>query len=105
MFEQIINPNSSSLTEEIRDAVNKLDAGKATYIKFNDVYFMLIKSNSPVENPDLSEEGKRDGILYDMKNKEFENKIEESVNGINFNINYNAVNQFNPLMFSKLVTA
>ncbi len=105
LVEQIINPNSSSLTEEIRDAVNKLDAGKATYIKFNDVYFMLIKSNSPVENPDLSEEGKRDGILYDMKNKEFENKIEESVNGINFNINYNAVNQFNPLMFSKLVTA
>ena len=105
LVEQIINPNSSSLTEEIRDAVSKLDAGKATYIKFNDVYFMLIKSNSPVENPDLSEEGKRDGILYDMKNKEFENKIEESVKGINFNINYNAVNQFNPLMFSKLVTA
>lgn len=102
---QVINPNSSSLTEEIRDAVNKLESGKATYIKFNDVYFMLIKSSDPIENPDLNEEGKRDGILYDMKNKEFESKIEETVNGINFNINYNAINQFNPLMFNKLVTA
>lgn len=105
LFEQIINPNSSSLTTEISDAVNKLDAGKSTYIKFNDVYFMLIKSSNPVENPDLSEESKRDSILYDMKNKEFENKIEETVNSINFSINYNAVNQFNPVMFNKLVTA
>lgn len=105
LVEQIINPNSSSLTTEISDAVNKLDAGKSTYIKFNDVYFMLIKSSNPVENPDLSEESKRDSILYDMKNKEFENKIEETVNSINFSINYNAVNQFNPVMFNKLVTA
>ena len=105
LVEQIINPNSSLLTTEISDAVNKLDAGKSTYIKFNDVYFMLIKSSNPVENPDLSEESKRDSILYDMKNKEFENKIEETVNSINFSINYNAVNQFNPVMFNKLVTA
>ena len=105
LVEQIINPKSSSLTTEISDAVNKLDAGKSTYIKFNDVYFMLIKSSNPVENPDLSEESKRDSILYDMKNKEFENKIEETVNSINFSINYNAVNQFNPVMFNKLVTA
>ena len=105
LVEQIINPNSSSLTTEISDAVNKLDAGKSTYIKFNDVYFMLIKSSNPVENTDLSEESKRDSILYDMKNKEFENKIEETVNSINFSINYNAVNQFNPVMFNKLVTA
>ena len=66
---------------------------------------MLIKPNEPLKDLDLSEEGKRDEILSSMKNTEFENKIEETVNGINFNINYNAINQFNPLMFSKLITA
>lgn len=105
LTEQIINPNSSSLTTEISDAINKLEAGKASYIKFNDVYLMLIKPNEPLKDLDLSEEGKRDEILSSMKNTEFENKIEETVNGINFNINYNAINQFNPLMFSKLITA
>lgn len=103
--EQIINPNSSSLSSEISDAVKSLDPGKATYIKFNDIFFLLIKTTDSVEDPDLSDETKRNNILYDMKNDELESQIQETINNTNFSINYNAVNQFNPLMFSKLISA
>lgn len=105
LIEQVINPNLSSLATEVSEAVKKLDAGKATYIKFNDVYLLLFKSASPVENPDLSKESERDNILYDMKNDEFESKIDEFISSINFNVNYNAINQYNPLMFNKLINA
>lgn len=133
---QVINQNSSSLSPEVIEAVKKLDAGKATYVKFNDVYLLLIKSSKPVEVPDFNKKSEpenkesteknesdtenkdsteknnendgndeRKNVLYDMKYKEFEQKIKDKTNSLNYNINYNAVNQYNPLMFNKLISA
>lgn len=105
LVEQIINPKSPGLTSEISNAIKNLEAGKATYIKFNDIYFLLIRSNSPVENPDLNDENKRKDLLNDMKYEEFEKQLDEDLNGLNFEINYVAVNQYNPIMFRNLVSA
>lgn len=51
-----------------------------------------------------SQTSKRDEILYEMKQSELEEKINLKLSSMSFNINYNAVNQFNPLMF-KLISA
>lgn len=105
LVSQVINQNSTSLSSEVSDAVKKLEPGKATYIKFNDVYLLLIKSSTPTENPDLGKDDERKNILYDMKYNDFEQKLKDKVSETKYDINYTAVNQYNPLMFSKLVTA
>ena len=70
------------------------------------------KNESDTENKDNTEKNnendgndERKNVLYDMKYKEFEQKIKDKTNSLNYNINYNAVNQYNPLMFNKLISA
>ena len=105
LVEQVINPNSETMVPEVSDAIKALSPGKASYIKFNDIYLLLIKSSDATKDPDLGNETERNNILVDMKHKDFEDKINETINSINFKINYNAVNQYNPLMFTHLINA
>lgn len=105
LVEQVTNPNSEAIVSEVSEAIKALSPGKASYIKFNDIYLLLIKSSAATKEPDLENETERNNILLDMKNKDFENKIKETINSINFKINYNALNQYNPLMFTHLISA
>ncbi len=135
LIEQIINPNSPTLAAEIAEKIKTLEKGKASMVTFNNVYFFIYNGGAPSEDIDFSkessseqnqkstdsnqdanseqnqesegagQESQRDTILSEMKQAEFEDKVKQKLDSLGFNINYNAVNQFNPLMFNKLVNA
>lgn len=135
LIEQIINPNSPTLAAEIAEKIKTLEKGKADMVTFNNVYFLIFNGGAPTEDIDFSkeaaseqkpestdsnqdanseqnqesegagQESQRDTILSEMKHAEFEDKIKQKLDSLGFSINYNAVNQFNPLMFNKLVNA
>ena len=62
-------------------------------------------SEQEQESDESGKNSKRDNILSEMKRTEFEEKIKQKLDSLSFTINYNALNQFNPLMFNKLVNA
>lgn len=102
--DQMVNPKSNDLPKEIVDAVSGLEKGKSTYVKYNDIYLFLYRNpttESNVELPDLNNETDRDKLLSEYKGEEFNNKIEETKNGMNVKTNTNAINKFDIAMFSK----
>lgn len=135
LVEQIINPNSPTLAAEIAEKIKTLEKGKSAVVKFNNVYFLIYNGGAPSEDIDFSkeaaseqkpestdsnqdanseqnqesngagQESQRDTLLSEMKNAEFEDKIKQKLDSLSFSVNYNAVNQFNPLMFNKLINA
>lgn len=62
-------------------------------------------SDQEQESDESGKNSKRDNILSEMKRTEFEKKIKQKLDSLGFTMNYNALNQFNPLMFNKLVNA
>lgn len=105
LVEQVINVTSTTFPQEIVDAVKDLDTGKATHIKFNELYLFLYKSaaGETLTVPDLNNDTEREKILYEMKADEFDEKIHSVINGMNIQINYNAVNQYDPIILGQSV--
>ncbi len=105
LAEQVINLSSPAFPQEIIDAVKDLAVGKAAQVKFNDAHFFLYKSagGDTLTVPDLNNETERAKILYDMKSEDFEQKLEVVTARINITINYNAVNQYDPIVLGQNV--
>lgn len=103
LYEQTININSSSFPQEIVDAIKGLETGKATSIKFNTLYLLLYKSaaGDTLADPDLTDDSKRNNILYEMKTSEFDEKIQATKNSLSFQVNYNAINQYDPIIMGQ----
>lgn len=103
LIEQTINLASPSFPQEIVDAVKDLAVGKATQVKFNDAYFFMYKSaaGDTITVPDLNNETERSRILYDMKTEDFDQKIQAVTARLNISINYNAVNQYDPIVLGQ----
>lgn len=101
--DQIVNPNSTELPKEIVDAIGTIEPGKATYIKYNDIYLFLYRNpnSTNIELPDLTNESDREKILYDMKSDDFNKRIDKTKNSITITINNNVINKYDPNMFNK----
>ncbi len=101
--DQLVNPNSTELPKEIVDAISTIEPGKATYVKYNDIYLFLYRNpnSNNIELPDLTNESDREKILYDMKSDDFNKKIEDTKNNLTINLNNDVINKYEPTMFSK----
>ncbi len=99
LHELLFNPNDEQYAEEMRNAAKSLEVGKATYLKFDDIYIFLFRSSLDESALDLNDETERSSILKTMKSDEFQNKINQTIDSLNIEVNNSAINQYNPSMF------
>ena len=100
----IENLENSSLGDEVKEALKKLDNNKATAVKVgsgeNAVYYFIYKRNIKDTAKDyLADETNSANVLSSMKSEEFADYIEELTKKLDYEENTSVINQYEPKMF------
>lgn len=100
----IENLKNSSLGDEVKEALKKLDNNKATAVKVgsgeNAVYYFIFKRNIKDTAKDyLADETNSANVLSSMKSEEFADYIEELTKTLDYEENTSVINQYEPKMF------
>jgi hypothetical protein len=100
----IENLENSSLGDEVKEALKKLDNNKATAVKVgsgeNAVYYFIYKRNiKDAANDYLADETNSANVLSSMKSEEFADYIEELTKKLDYEENTSVINQYEPKMF------
>lgn len=100
----IENLENSSLGDEVKEALKKLDNNKAAAVKVgsgeNAVYYFVYKRNIKDAAKDyLSEEANHSAVLSAMKGEEFADYIEELTKKLDYEENTSVINKYDPKMF------
>ena len=100
----IENLENSSLGDEVKEALKKLDNNKATAVKVgsgeNAVYYFIYKRNIKDTAKDyLADETNSANVLSSMKSEEFADYIEELTKTLDYEENTSVINQYEPKMF------
>lgn len=100
----IENLENSSLGDEVKEALEKLDNKKATAVKVgsgeNAVYYFVYKRNIKDAAKDyLADETNNANVLSSMKSDEFADYIEELTKTLDYEENTSVINQYEPKMF------
>ena len=100
----IENLENSSLGDEVKEALEKLDSNKATAVKVGSgdsaVYYFIYKRNIKDAAKDyLADETNNANVLASMKGEEFSDYIEELTKKLDYEENTSVINQYEPKMF------
>lgn len=100
----IENLENSSLGDEVKEALEKLDSNKATAVKVGSgdsaVYYFIYKRNIKDAAKDyLADETNKANVLASMKGEEFSDYIEELTKKLDYEENTSVINQYEPKMF------
>lgn len=100
----IENLENSSLGDEVKEALKKLDSNKATAVKVGSgdsaVYYFIYKRNIKDAAKDyLADETNNANVLASMKGEEFSDYIEELTKKLDYEENTSVINQYEPKMF------
>lgn len=100
----IENLENSSLGDEVKEAIKKLDNKKAAAVKVgsgeNAVYYFVYKRNIKDAAKDyLADENNSANVLSSMKGEEFADYIEELTKSLDYEENSSVINQYEPKMF------
>lgn len=100
----IENLENSSLGDEVKEALKKLDNNKATAVKVgsgeNAVYYFIYKRNIKDAAKDyLADETNSANVLSSMKSEEFADYIEGLTKKLDYEENTSVINQYEPKMF------
>ena len=100
----IENLENSSLGDEVKEAIKKLDNKKAAAVKVgsgeNAVYYFVYKRNIKDAAKDyLADENNSANVLSSMKGEEFADYIEELTKSLDYKENSSVINQYEPKMF------
>lgn len=100
----IENLENSSLGDEVKEAIKKLDNKKAATVKVgsgeNAVYYFVYKRNIKDAAKDyLADENNSANVLSSMKGEEFADYIEELTKSLDYEENSSVINQYEPKMF------
>ena len=90
-----------NLNDKFKEALKDLEVGKAAYVSNQGTFFLFFKQDISKKLPDLSSESKRNEILQNMKEKEFDNMLTETAEKLNISVNNGVINKFKPDMFKK----
>ena len=104
----IENLENTSLGDEVKEALEKLDNNKATAVKVgsgeNAVYYFVYKRNIKDAAKDyLADEANSAKVLSSMKGEEFDDYIEELTKKLDYEENTSAIDKYEPKMFFILV--
>ena len=100
----IENLENTSLGDEVKEALEKLDNNKATAVKVgsgeNAVYYFVYKRNIKNAAKDyLADETNSAKVLSSMKGEEFDDYIEELTKKLDYEENTSAIDKYEPKMF------
>lgn len=100
----IENLENTSLGDEVKEALKKLDNNKATAVKVgsgeNAVYYFVYKRNIKNAAKDyLADEANSAKVLSSMKGEEFDDYIEELTKKLDYEENTSAIDKYEPKMF------
>lgn len=100
----IENLENTSLGDEVKEALEKLDNNKATAVKVgsgeNAVYYFIYKRNIKDAAKDyLADETNSAKVLSSMKGEEFDDYIEELTKKLDYEENTSAIDKYEPKMF------
>lgn len=100
----IENLENTSLGDEVKEALEKLDNNKATAVKVgsgeNAVYYFVYKRNIKDAAKDyLADEANSAKVLSSMKGEEFDDYIEELTKKLDYEENTSAIDKYEPKMF------
>ncbi|MGN0502853.1 MAG: hypothetical protein ACI4HN_08000 [Ruminococcus sp.] len=100
----IENLENSSLGDEVKEALEKLDNKKATAVKVgsgeNAVYYFIYKRNIKDAAKDyIADETKKANLISSMKGEEFADYIEELTKKLDYEENTSVINRYEPKMF------
>ncbi|MGN0491191.1 hypothetical protein [Ruminococcus sp.] len=100
----IENLENSSLGDEVKEALEKLDNKKATAVKVgsgeNAVYYFIYKRNIKDAAKDyVADETKKANLISSMKGEEFADYIEELTTKLDYEENTSAIDKYEPKMF------
>ncbi|MGN1433643.1 MAG: hypothetical protein ACI4XI_08075 [Ruminococcus sp.] len=100
----IENLENSSLGDEVKEALEKLDSKKATAVKVGSgetaVYYFIYKRNIKDAAKDyIADETNKANLLSSMKGEEFADYIEELTNELDYEENTSAIEKYEPKMF------
>lgn len=100
----IENLENSSLGDEVKDALKKLDNNKATAVKVGSgesaVYYFIYKRDINDSKQDyLADETNIDGVLASMKGDEFADYLEGLTEELKYEENTSVIDKYDPKMF------
>lgn len=100
----IENLENSSLGDEVKEALKKLDNNKATAVKVGSgdsaVYYFVYKRNIKDTAKDyLANETNSSNVLYAMKSEEFDKYIKGLTKKLDYEENTSVINKYEPKMF------
>lgn len=100
----IENLENSSLGDEVKEALKKLDNKKATAVKVgsgeNAVYYFIYKRNIKDAAKDyIANETNKANLLSSMKGEEFADYIEELTKKLDYEENTSVIEKYEPKMF------
>ena len=100
----IENLENTSLGDEVKEALEKLDNNKATAVKVgsgeNAVYYFVYKRNiKDAAKGYLADEANSAKVLSSMKGEEFDDYIEELTKKLDYEENTSAIDKYEPKMF------
>ena len=100
----IENLENSSLGDEVKEALKKLDNKKATAVKVgsgeNAVYYFIYKRNIKDAAKDyIANETNKANLLSSMKVEEFDDYIEELTKKLDYEENTSVIEKYEPKMF------
>ena len=100
----IENLENSSLGDEVKEALEKLDSNKATAVKVGsgdsaDYYFIYKRNIKDAAKDYLADETNNANVLASMKGEEFSDYIEELTKKLDYEENTSVINQYEPKMF------
>lgn len=100
------NLEYTSLGEEVLKALNKLEEGKATYLRVGDgdtsvMYFITKFDINDEAESYLAADGNSDSLLQNMKDEEFLDYIDSITNEVEIEVNKDVTAKYTPAMFEE----
>lgn len=87
---------NTSLNEELKNAINDLENGKAVAVKSGNYYYLIYKYNIQDSVSRLSEDNAYMNVVADMKGEEFTETIQSEAEALVIETNDGALQKYNP---------
>lgn len=94
---EVLNPNDSDISDDVKNVIINLEVDKATYTKLNDTFMFIYKNDISTEPLNLANDATRKKTLQDMKFGELEKMIEEKKNDMKIEVNESSIKDYSPI--------
>lgn len=88
--------DDTSLNEELKNAINDLESGKAVALKSGNYYYLIYKYDIQDSVSQLSQENARMNVVADMKGEEFAETMKNEAAALVIETNDGALQKYNP---------